>query len=295
VKNVTYLCMDAASMKTKIIFSEKCLGYGTWQVEGPQRVKVAHEILKKKGYDFLEPTSASEEDLLKVHEAEYIWNLKKGLVEDSDTPAYDNIYEYARLSAGGAILAAKINGFSIMRPPGHHAGRNGTALGVYTRGFCYVNNIAIAVKALNKQALILDVDGHHGNGTQEIFQGDEKVVYVSLHRFPHYPGTGAYSEGNCLNFPLPADCGEQRYLETLDQALGMVDVGRFEVVAVSVGFDTYRGDLASLGLTENSYRKIGERIASLKKPTFFILEGGYVGEKNGNGIDQLLRGYEGAP
>jgi acetoin utilization deacetylase AcuC-like enzyme len=282
-------------MKTKIIFSEKCLGYGTWQIEGPQRVKAAHEILKEKGYDFLEPTSASEEDLLRVHEAEYIWNLKKGLVEDSDTPAYDNIYEYARLSAGGAILAAKVNGFSIMRPPGHHAGRNGAALGVYTRGFCYLNNIAIAVKALNKPTLILDIDGHHGNGTQEIFQGDEKVVYVSLHRYPYYPGTGAYSEGNCLNFPLPADCGEQRYLETLDEALGMVDVGRFEVVAVSAGFDTHLGDLASFGLTENSYRKIGERIAALKKPAFFLLEGGYVGEKNGNDIDQLLRGCEGAP
>ena len=283
------------AMKTKIIFSEKCLGYGAWHVEGPQRVKAAHEILKEKGYDFLEPAVASEEDLLRVHEAEYIWNLKKGLVEDSDTPAYDNIYEYARLSAGGAILAAKVNGFSIMRPPGHHAGRSGTALGVYTRGFCYLNNIAIAVKALNKPTLILDIDGHHGNGTQEIFQGDEKVVYVSLHRYPYYPGTGAYSEGNCLNFPLPADCGEQRYLETLDEALSMFDVDKFEVVAVSAGFDTHLGDLASFGLTENSYRKIGERIAALKKPAFFILEGGYVGEKNGNDIDQLLRGYEGAP
>jgi acetoin utilization deacetylase AcuC-like enzyme len=282
-------------MKTKIIFSEKCLGYGAWHIEGPQRVKMAHEILKEKGYDFLEPTSASEEDLLKVHYSEYIWNLKKGLVDDSDTPAYDNIYEYARLSAGGAILAAKSNGFSLMRPPGHHAGRSGAALGVYTRGFCYLNNIAIAVKALNKPTLILDVDGHHGNGTQEIFQGDEKVVYVSLHRYPYYPGTGAYSEGNCLNFPLPADCGEQMYLETLDKALSMADVGRFEVVAVSVGLDTHFGDLASLGLTENSYRKIGERIAALEKPAFFILEGGYAGDKNGNDIDQLLRGYEGKP
>lgn len=282
-------------MRTKIIFSEKCLGYGAWHTEGPQRVKMAHEILKEREYDFLEPASASEEDLLKVHEVEYIWNLKKGLVEDSDTPAYDNIYEYARLSAGGAILAAKVNGFSLMRPPGHHAGRRGAALGVYTRGFCYLNNVAIAVKALNKPALVLDVDGHHGNGTQEIFQGDEKVVYVSLHRYPYYPGTGAYSEGNCLNFPLPANCGEQKYLEALDQAVIMANIDRLEVVAVSAGFDTHLGDLASLGLTETSYRKIGERIAALKKPAFFILEGGYVGEKNGNDIDQFLRGYEGEP
>ncbi len=279
-------------MKTRIVFSEKCLRYGTWHIEGPQRVQKAQEFLREKGYEFIEPSPAPEEDLLRAHDAEYIWNLKKGLVEDPDTPAYENIYELARLSAGGALLAAKVNGFSLMRPPGHHAGKNGAALGVYTRGFCYLNNVAIAVKALGKSVLILDVDGHHGNGTQEIFQGDEKVVYVSLHCYPHYPGTGLRSEGNCLNFPLPADCGEEKFLRTLDEALGLVNVGRVEVVAVSVGFDTYAGDLASLGLTEASYGEIGRRIAALGKPTFFVLEGGYVGEQNGNGVDWLLRGYE---
>jgi acetoin utilization deacetylase AcuC-like enzyme len=279
-------------MRTKIVFSEKCLNYGDWHIEGPTRVKMAHEFLKEKNYEFLEPTPASEEDVLRVHDAEYVWKLKKGLVEDPDTPAYADIYEYARLSAGGALLAAKVNGFSLMRPPGHHAGRNGAALGVYTRGFCYVNNVAVAVKVLGKAALILDIDGHHGNGTQEIFQGDKKVVYVSLHRYPFYPGTGIASEGNCLNFPLPADCGEQRYLETLDEALGMVDMGSLEVVAVSVGFDAHTRDLASLGLTENSYREIGRRIGLLKKPTFFVLEGGYMGEQNGRDIDQFLSGYE---
>ncbi|MGW8288947.1 MAG: histone deacetylase family protein, partial [Candidatus Bathyarchaeia archaeon] len=290
--NVVYLYMDAVGMKTKIVFSEKCLNYGGWHIEGPQRVKMAHEILEERKYEFVEPAPASEEDILRAHDSDYIWNLKKGLVEDPDTPAYGNIYEYARLSAGGAILAAKINGFSLMRPPGHHAGRNGAALGVYTRGFCYLNNIAIAVKALNKPTLILDIDGHHGNGTQEIFRGDKRVVYISLHRYPHYPGTGAYSEGNCLNFPLPANCGEQRYLETLDKALRMVNLNKFEVVAVSVGLDAHLKDLASLGLTENSYREIGRRIAALKKNTFYVMEGGYVGEQNGKDIDQLLRGYE---
>jgi acetoin utilization deacetylase AcuC-like enzyme len=287
--------MDAVGMKTKIVFSEKCLNYGGWHIEGPTRVKMAHEFLKEKNYEFLEPTSASEEDILRVHDADYIWNLKKGLVEDPDTPAYEGIYEHARLSAGGAILAAKINGFSLMRPPGHHAGRSGSALGVYTRGFCYVNNVAVAVKVLGVPALILDVDGHHGNGTQEIFQGDGEVVYVSLHRYPYYPGTGAYSKGNCLNFPLPADCGEQRYLATFDEAIGTVDLGKFEVVAVSVGFDAHDGDLASLGLTENTYKEIGKRIGLLKKPTFFVLEGGYMGEQNGRDIDQILRGYEETP
>ena len=279
-------------MKTKIVFSEKCLNYGGWHIEGPQRVKMAHEFLKEKNYEFLEPTPASEDDILRVHDADYVWKLKKGLVEDPDTPAYADIYEYARLSAGGALLAAEVNGFSLMRPPGHHVGRSGAALGVYTRGFCYVNNVAVTVKALGKAVLILDVDGHHGNGTQEIFQDDENVVYVSLHRYPFYPGTGGFSEANCLNFPLPADCGEQRYLETLDKALGMVDGSKFDIVAVSVGFDAHDKDLASLGLTENSYREIGKRIGMLKKPAFFILEGGYMGEQNGRDIDQLLIGYE---
>jgi acetoin utilization deacetylase AcuC-like enzyme len=96
-----------------------------------------------------------------------------------------------------------------------------------------------------------------------------------------------------LNFPLPADVGEAQYLETLDKALGMVSGEVFDAMAVSAGFDTYNGDLASLGLTEHSYWEIGKRIAGLEKPTFFVLEGGYMGEKVGKSIDALLRGFEG--
>jgi acetoin utilization deacetylase AcuC-like enzyme len=279
-------------MRSKIVFSEKCLGYGQWHIEGPERVRKAYEILKQRGYEFLAPKPASEEDLLKAHDEEYVWNLKKSLVDDPDTPAYDNIYEFAKLAAGGAVLAAEINGFSIMRPPGHHCGKNGAALGAYTRGFCYLNNIAVAVKHLDKPTLILDIDGHHGNGTQEIFLGDKKVTYISLHRHPHYPGTGNISEKNVLNFPLWADCGDDAYLETLDAALSQVDVSRFEVVAVSAGFDTHVGDLASLGLTEKGYREIGKRIAKLDRPTFFALEGGYDGEKIGRDIHELLQALE---
>ncbi len=280
-------------MKTKIVFSERCLSYGTWHIEGPQRVRLAHEILKELRYEFLVPEPASEDDLLRVHDADYLWNLRKGLVEDSDTPAYDNIYEFARLSAGGAMLAARTCSFSLMRPPGHHVGSYGAALGVATRGFCYLNNMAIAVKSLGKPTLILDIDGHHGNGTQEVFLGDKNVVYISIHRHPLYPGTGFSSEGNCLNFALPGDVGENRYLDTLDRALSLVpDIGRFEVMGVSAGFDTYSGDLASLGLAEKTYWNVGKRIARLGKPTFFLLEGGYMGEKVGRGVDSLLKGYE---
>jgi acetoin utilization deacetylase AcuC-like enzyme len=227
-----------------------------------------------------------------VHDADYVRRLKDGVVEDADTPAYENIYEYAKLSAGGAILAAKVGGFSLMRPPGHHAGTMGIALGASTMGFCYLNSIAIAVRYLGKPALILDIDGHHGNGTQEIYLGDESVTYVGLHRYPHYPGTGVTAEGNCLNFPLRADCGDEVYLKTLDEALSRIEVGKVEVVAVSAGFDAHAGDLASLGLTENCYGEIGKRIASLNKHTFFVLEGGYSGENNGKDIDGLLKGFE---
>jgi len=279
-------------MRTKLVFSEKCLVYGTWHTEGPERVKRAQEILKEKGYEFLKPEPATEDDLLRVHDHEYLWAVKKGLVEDGDTPAYDNIFEYARLSAGAAILAAKTKAFSLMRPPGHHAGREGAALGAPTRGFCYFNNIAIAVKTLDQPTLILDIDGHHGNGTQEIFQGDKKVTYLSLHRHPNYPGTGTTSNGNCLNFPLPRDCGDTYYTKTLDKVLSSIDMSKFEVVAVSAGFDTHDGDIASLGLTTKGYREIGKKISGLKKPTFFVLEGGYKGENVGKDIDQLLNGFE---
>ena len=278
-------------MKKKIVFSEKCLEYGSWHIESPKRVRKAYEILKERGYEFITPEPAREEDLLKVHDQEYIELLKRGAIEDPDTPTYENIYEYAKLSAGAAILAAEIQGFSLMRPPGHHAGRYGIALGAYTKGFCYINNIAVAVKHLDRPTLILDIDGHHGNGTQEIFLGNPKVVYVSLHRHPHYPGTGAYSEANCLNFPLPADCGEAVYLKTLEEALRKVDMQKIEVIAVSAGFDAHAGDLASLGLTEKTYKRIGEILASFRKPTFFVLEGGYIGENIGKCTDEMLKPF----
>lgn len=279
-------------MRTKIIYSEECLEYGKWHIESPERVKIAAQILKEKGYEFLEPEPASEEVLLSVHGANYIEKLKKGLIEDPDTPAYKNIYELAKLSAGGAVLAAKVKGFSLMRPPGHHAGKSGFALSIKTKGFCYLNNIAIAVKSLRKQTLILDIDGHHGNGTEEIFFGDKKATYLSLHRFPDYPNTGFESRENCFNIPLPADCGEEVYLKALDDVFRKIDISKIEIIAVSTGFDAHRGGLASLGLTGKTYRKIGEQLAKFKKQTFFVLEGGYIGQNVGKDINELLKGFE---
>jgi len=280
----------------KIVFSEKCLEYN-WpgHIEGPERVKKAFDFLKKK-YEFLEPKPASPEDLLKVHSREYIdliKNARAGSYLDGDTPVPENIYEHARLSAGGAMLASREKGFSLMRPPGHHAGRNGRALGAATLGFCYFNNIAIAIRSLDLPTLILDIDGHHGNGTEEIFFGDPKVTYISLHRYPHYPGTGIRSRGNCLNFPLSYPAGDALYLKTLEKALSQVDIMGIEVVGISAGFDAHQGDLASLGLSSEGYREIGRKVGALGKPTFGVLEGGYIGENISRDLHELIQGLEG--
>jgi acetoin utilization deacetylase AcuC-like enzyme len=279
----------------KIIFSEKCLEY-SWpgHIERPERIRKALEQLRGK-YEFVEPKPASQQDLLTVHSREYVdfvKNAKAGTYLDGDTPAPENIYEYALLSAGAALLAAQKHGFSLMRPPGHHAGRNGRAMGASTLGFCYFNNLAIAIKKLDLPTLILDIDGHHGNGTQEVFQGDPKVTFISFHRHPTYPGTGLTSQGNCLNFPLSYSAGDSLYLKTLEQALSQVDVANVEVVAISAGFDAHQGDLASLGLTYEGYREIGRRAGALGKPVFGVLEGGYVGEYVGRDLHELISGIE---
>ncbi len=275
----------------KIIFSKECLEYGNGHIESKERVAVAKKILKSFSYEFLKPELIKQEKILKVHSKEYLNKLKKGETGDADTPVYNNIYQYARLSAGGALLASEVGGFSFMRPPGHHVGRNGAALNASTKGFCYLNNIAIAVRNLNKKTLILDIDGHHGNGTQEIFQGDKKVDFISLHGEFFYPGTGKKSYENCINVPLSANCGEKKYIHAFKKALKQIDFKKIEAIAVSAGFDGHENDLASLGLTVNSFEKIGEIIRKLNKHTFFVLEGGYVGENLGKDINALLKSF----
>ena len=277
----------------EIIFSKDCLDYSYFgHIETSERVKIASEILEKTGYSFVEPEPVSEEDLLRVHSTNWVERVKRGGFFDEDTPGSKNIYKYANLSAGGALLAANVKGFSLLRPPGHHAGKNGRALGASTLGFCYFNNIAIAVKHLNQRTLILDIDGHHGNGTQEIFTGYPKVTYISLHLVPEFPGTGLTSEINCFNFPLPPGTGDKLYLKTLDKALDHVDMKNIEVIGISAGFDAHQGDLASLDLTSNCFREIGKRVRDLGIEVFGVLEGGYSGENIASDLHHLIQGLE---
>ncbi|MFH1775986.1 MAG: histone deacetylase [Candidatus Omnitrophota bacterium] len=246
--------------------------------ESPQRVTETFKFLEQRNISFIGPAPAQEEDILLAHSKSLLNKVKEGSFLDADTPALTNIYEYAKLSAGGAICAAELAragkpAFSLMRPPGHHATKE--KLG----GFCYFNNIAIAVKKLQRKACrtaILDIDCHHGNGTEDIFFGDKNTLYVSLHQTPLYPGTGQVSRGNCLNFPLAAGIAEPLYLNILDKAMGEIANFSPEVIAVSCGFDTYEHDpLCGLKLKQKTYKKIAEKISALRVPIFSVLEGGY--------------------
>jgi acetoin utilization deacetylase AcuC-like enzyme len=277
----------------RIIFSQKCLEYSKpGYPESPERVKKAWEFLKDK-YKFLEPKPATKQDLLKVHAKKYVEQFENGEFKgDWETPNFQNIYEYAKLSAGAAIMAAKTKGFSLMRPPGHHAGINGKTQDASSLGFCYFNNMAIAVRSLNLPTLIIDIDVHHGNGTQEIFLGDKKVTFISLHRRGIYPGTGHDSEDNCYNVPLSANTNDDDYVKALDEILKNIDLSRIKIVGISAGFDTFEKDsLTPFKLGFNAYFEIGKLVKSLGLPVFAILEGGY-GNHLGQAIHNLIKGLE---
>ncbi|MEW6040415.1 MAG: histone deacetylase [Elusimicrobiota bacterium] len=268
----------------KIITSQKCWRYGTeGHPESPSRVRDTYKYLESLGFGFTEPVECKKQDILRAHTERLYSEVESGDFYDGDTPAYPGILSHCLLSAGAAIMAAEVavkspgkeTAFSLMRPPGHHAGRD--SLG----GFCYFNNIAIAVKyllahSLTRSIAILDIDCHHGNGTQDIFLSDKKVIFVSLHQSPLYPGTGLKSENNCLNFPLPPGTDEKKYLETLETALGKIIEFKPNVLGVSAGFDTYEKDpITRMGLKKETYKKITKMISQTATPRFAVLEGGY--------------------
>lgn len=263
----------------KIIFSPRCLEY--YQIdhpESPERLNKSWQFLKEKGFDFIEPELAEEKDLIAVHDSELVEKVKLGNFFDLNTPNLPNIYEYARLSVGAAIAAAELalknkKSFSLMRPPGHHAGR--AELG----GFCYFNNIAVAVEKIIKRAgriAIVDFDCHHGQGTEEISLGRQDVIYVSLHQWGIYPGTGLESIKNIFNFPLAGATRPLEYLAIFNQGLKEVKKFRPNLIAVSAGFDAYKEDpLRGLKLELETYREIGRRLKRFNLPLFGVLEGGY--------------------
>jgi acetoin utilization deacetylase AcuC-like enzyme len=273
-----------------IFHSPRCLDYAAaGHPENPERVRSAVAQLQKEFHTWLLPTPCTDEDILRAHSRELLEAVRFGTFSDVDTPVFPEIFDLGRLSAGAALGAARqaLAGrpaFSLMRPPGHHAERH------RVMGFCYFNNIAIAVAgALGsptcpRRVAILDFDCHHGNGTEDIFQGDDRVLFVSLHQSPCYPGTGLMSQGNCLNYPLPPGTRPEQFLATLDKGLDRIRDFQPDLLAVSAGFDAYKGDpITSMDLEIGTFYEIGRRIADVAQPApnapvlpcFAVLEGGY--------------------
>ncbi len=254
-------------------------------VETPARVASTVARLRRERHEWLEPVGCDLPDLLRVHDELMVRSVRAGNFHDPDTPSFPGIFELASLAAGAAVLAAETalagrRAFSLMRPPGHHATRD------QVMGFCYFNNLAVAVaKMLSehpdrvKRVAILDFDCHHGNGTEDIFAGHEQVLFASLHQSPCYPGTGLASRGNCRNYPLPPGCAPDAFLAALDEALAELRAFGPSLLAVSAGFDSYRGDpITSMALEVETFREIGRRLAAFKTPAFGVLEGGYAKE-----------------
>ena len=226
----------------------------------------------------------------------------------SDAPIVRGTWEAAReaanvaLSAAEAVRAGEKAAFALTRPPGHHA-----ASDVFG-GFCYLNNIAIAAQYLAGAGLrpaILDVDYHHGNGTQAIFYQRSDVFFCSVHAdpafaYPHFLGFAdergeGPGEGANLNLPLPEGTDWARYDEALSRALAAVKNFGPDVVLVSLGLDTYFEDpIAMFALKSADYLRMGARLAELNKPTVFTFEGGYCFDALGTLAVNVLEGFQGA-
>lgn len=191
--------------------------------------------------------------------------------------------------------------FALCRPPGHHAASD--VMG----GYCYLNNIAIAAQAFldqgRKKVAILDVDYHHGNGTQSIFYGRSDVLFTSIHgdpavEFPFFLGyADERGEGEGLgynfNYPLPAGSDWTAWSKALEQACSEIEAYEPDVVLVSLGVDTFKDDpISQFKLDSPDYLEMGARIARLGKPTLFVMEGGYAVEEIGINAVNVLEGFE---
>lgn len=225
---------------------------------------------------------------------------------DTGSPLAAGTWQAARagadcaLSAAQALIAGERSAFALTRPPGHHAGAN------FFGGYCFLNNAAIAAQALREagamRVAILDVDYHHGNGTQDIFYSRGDVFFASLHGDPRteYPfflghadehGTGA-GDGCNLNLPLPAGASTPDWFAALDIALAAI--GRFapEALVVSLGVDAFAGDpISKFRLQTADFGRLGTRLRQAGLPTLFVLEGGYAVEEIGANVVATLRPF----
>ncbi len=270
-----------------------------WHPERPGRLDAALSGIPAAGLldavSFREPRLATPEELASAHAESYVAGIERfcgsgGGDLDPDTFAAPGSWETARRAAGAVLDAVDALqagdcelAFAAGRPPGHHA------VADQAMGFCLFNNVAVAAARLaaeGRRVAIVDWDVHHGNGTQDIFYDDERVLYVSLHEAPLYPGTGLASEtggpaapGSNLNLPFPAGTRGDVYRQAFDEVVApIIESFRPEWLFISAGFDGHRNDpLAGLELSSADYADFAVRLQSLvpARRTVVALEGGY--------------------
>ena len=275
---------------------------GLGHPERPDRLEAVRRGLWQAGLEpqlqILAPRPATSAELLRVHTAGHLANVAstEGRVYrfDPDTQAGPHSYEAALLAVGAAVdavdrvMAGTLDrAFCAVRPPGHHA------LSDRAMGFCLFGNVAVAAAhALARgleRVLVVDFDVHHGNGTQAMFYGEKRVLYVSSHAWPFYPGTGGLDEigegparGFTVNLPLPGVLGDSEYASVYRQIVA--PIGRAfdpELVLVSAGFDAHRGDpLAGMDLTAAGFAELMRVCVEMasgagRGRVVAVLEGGY--------------------
>lgn len=265
--------------------------------EAPFRVIKTRERLIAAGLPpEAPPAPATDLDVRRAHTDAHWRAVANGLYHDADTPWNASIPKAAMASLSCALAAMEsaensAPAFSLMRPPGHHAGRERIA------GFCYLNNMACAcLKALDKgrKVAVLDVDVHHGDGTEDIARRRDNWLVISLHQSPLYPGTGTASRDNCINVPLPPGTDEKRYFTALEPVLARILDFKPDLLGVSAGFDTYKNDpLAQFRFDKITYRRLGRLIADTRLPRFALLEGGYAADVP-ELIERFVEGFSGA-
>jgi acetoin utilization deacetylase AcuC-like enzyme len=268
----------------KIITDEACTQYHSpGHPERPARITRSAAYFSKQvllPVEWLTPGSCDDAQLLRAHGPQHLARLEQPIDFDPDTAYHEGIARYARASVGAALDAMRLGRageavFSLMRPPGHHATQN------RAMGFCYLNNVAIAVlEALATgmdRVAVFDFDVHHGNGTEAILLDQEGVNFYSVHQSPCYPGTGLTDAGrNCFNFTVSPGTPPEAYRDVLSRALESMNAFRPQLIAVSAGFDAYARDPLAQGTLEaEDFHWLGEQLKTMRTPMFSLLEGGY--------------------
>jgi acetoin utilization deacetylase AcuC-like enzyme len=303
-------------MNAAIIWDEAYAEHATGaHPEGADRISAAVGYLRTTELwprlSVLKPEPATEDDVLLVHTRLHLNTVKRaaagaGSWLDPDTHVSPRSYEIALLAAGGAIAATRLwrsglVSFALIRPPGHHATPD------RAMGFCLFNNIAVAAARLlaedHARVAIVDWDVHHGNGTQAAFDAEPRVLFVSLHQWPHYPGSGFFNEcgegdalGYTVNLPLPSGSTDADYAEAFETVVEPV-VRQFapRAILVSAGQDIHRDDpLGSMLVTEAGFADMARRCVCLARELCegrlaFVLEGGYDRDATARAVEAVLR------